>query len=308
MMQHNVDANTITALVANPAVVDFVTRLELQNYRHLRRKQQEEMATIYHGAFDLLANAGKDDDGWERTIKTIADDLFRRRDADVWFHRFYDDYSRNVQSELEFSEIRGHIKGNTILDFGCGAATLALRCRQEGYSVLTTDVLDRRAEDGRGLPFRLMTNKGTIPYPDNCADTALVFAVLHHLDASNLQDVLSQLRRVSTRVIIREDVYGVPLDDEEFRSVIEDDELLQRFILLPQEDQRGVLTLHDYVENTFSQGIPEMNFPFQFKTVPEWNSVLVNNGFTVVKTTLIGFKRTKEWSGICHALFVADRD
>ncbi len=51
-----------------------------------------------------------------------------------------------------------------------------------------------------------------------------------------------------------------------------------------------------------------MNFPFQFKTIPEWNNVLAEMGFKVVKTVLIGFKRTEDRTGTRHALFIADCD
>ena len=63
--------------------------------------------------------------------------------------------------------------------------------------------------------------------------------------------------------------------------------------MLPEKDQLKVLMLHDYIDNALIQGITEMNFPFQFKTIPEWNSVLAANGFSVVKTILVGFRRTK---------------
>ncbi len=77
-------------------------------------------------------------------------------------------------------------------------------------------------------------------------------------------------------------------------------------MLLSYQDQLQVLSLYDFVDNAFAQGIPDMNFPFQFKTIPEWNRVLVAHGFDVRHIVLIGFKRTKEWTGTCHALFIAD--
>ena len=49
--------------------------------------------------------------------------------------------------------------------------------------------------------------------------------------AADLEKVLIEIRRVSTRVIIREDVYGIPLDNQEFTKVVKDDGLLQEFML-----------------------------------------------------------------------------
>lgn len=307
-MGHNsIHIETLSSLVADPIVVDFVKQMNLRNYRQCRHEQQQEMASIYEMTFELLADGVKDHTKWEQNLNTILYDLFRKDDADAWFNRFYDGYSRNIKGRLEFDKIHDYIRGNTILDFGSGGGYLALKCSQEGYNVLTTDVLDNRIEEVRGLPFRPMSTRVAIPYSDDAADTTLVFATLHHIDASDLESVLGEVKRVSTRVIIEEDVYGVPLQEEEFKKVIEDDELLQEFVLLPEEDQLKVLMLHDYVDNAFLRGIPEMNFPFQFKTIPQWHSVLTANGFSVVKTILVGFRRTKEWTGTCHALFIADR-
>ena len=75
--------------------------------------------------------------------------------------------------------------------------------------------------------------------------------------------------------------------------MIDNDEFLQEFVLMPLKDQLRTLMLYDFVDNAFVQGIPEMNFPFQFRTVPQWQSVLAANGFNVVETDLIGFKGRK---------------
>jgi len=172
--------------------------------------------------------------------------------------------------------------------------------------VLMTDVRDYRMAEVRDFPCKLMRDRVTIPYPDDAADTILLFTVLHHVNASDLEKVLCEIRRVGSRVVIKEDVYGIPADYEEFARVIEDDELLQEFMLLSYQDPLQVLSLYDFVDNAFVQGIPAMNFPFQCKTIPEWHRVLVEYGFDVRQTVLIGFKRTKDWTGTCHALFIAD--
>lgn len=189
---------------------------------------------------------------------------------------------------------------------GCGGGYLALKCSQEGYIILTTDVLDYRTDASKCFPFKVMTDPSTIPYPDNSVDTALVFFVLHHIDSFNLKKILKELKRTASRIIIREDVYGIPLDNPEFKKVIENDDLLQEFISLSKADKLKVLILSDFIENAFVQGIPEINFPFQFKTISEWNSIFIENGFKIAKTILIGFKRGKKWTGSCHALFIID--
>ena len=41
------------------------------------------------------------------------------------------------------------------------------------------------------------------------------------------------------------------------------------------EVQQQVLALIDFFANAIAQGIPEMNMPFEFKTVPGWEQVLL---------------------------------
>ena len=308
MPHENINICNFEGLVSNRPVVDFVKRLLLPNYQATTQEQQEEIETIYEKAFDLLGMCGNDRGTWTAIMNTIVYDLFRKDDPNVWFRRSYGNYWPSTKGALEYAQIMDHIKGNTILDFGCGRGYLALKCRREGYNVLTTDVVDQRIEQAQDLTFKLMRDRVIIPYRRDAADTALAFGVLHHLETTDLNKVLREIKRVCGRVIIKEDVYGIPLQHAELIQAEEGDELLQEFALLPQEDQLKVLALFDFVDNAFAQGIPGMNFPFQFKTIPEWHIVLADNGFDVVKTVIIGFKRTKDWTGTCHALFVADCD
>ena len=81
-----------------------------------------------------------------------------------------------------------------------------------------------------------------------------MFATLHHLNAADLETILSEVRRVSTRLIIEKDVYKIPLDTEDFKKIIGYDELLQMFVLLSEEDQLKILMLHDYLDNAFYKG------------------------------------------------------
>ena len=298
---------TVCSLAANQVVVDFVKRIQLRNYQRCTDRKRREISDLYQKTFDLLASCGEDRGRSGQVVRTIAHDMFRKDNPDVWFRRHYDEYGKTVKGLMEFAQIRDNIRGGTILDLGCGSGRLAFECSQRGYNVLTTDVLDRRTGGARQLPFRLMNDAVTIPYPDGVADTALVFSVLHHIDASDLQNILAEIRRTCARVLINEDVYGVSLDDE-FRTAIDNDDFLQEFVLMPLKDQLQTLMLFDFVENTFAQGIPEMNFSFQFRTIPHWQSVLAANGFNLVATDLIGFKRAGDWTGTCHALFVAECD
>lgn len=306
MKEASIYKESFKSILDNSVVVNFVKKVKLRDYQSCTQECQKEVAIIYEKAFDLLIKNKNDSTKFKETIKEITYNLFKRDDPNFWLHKFHDNQRENVKGEVEFKRIKNYIKGNIILDVGCGGGYLALKCSQEGYHVLTTDVLDYRADASKHLPFKAMTDPSTISYPDNSVDTALVFFVLHHIDSFNLKKILKELKRTASRIIIREDVYGIPFDNPEFKKVIQNDDLLQEFISLSKEDQLKVLVLCDFIANMFAQVIPEINFPFQFKTISEWNSVFIENGFKVAKTILIGFKREKKRIGSCHALFIID--
>ena len=56
------------------------------------------------------------------------------------------------------------------------------------------------------------------------------------------------------------------------------------------EPSSQVLVLIDFFANAIAQGIPEMNMPFEFKTVSGWEQVLLQNGFRVNRTVVAGFE------------------
>ena len=70
-----------------------------------------------------------------------------------------------------------------------------------------------------------MNDAVTVPSADGVPDTAVVFAVLHRIDASDLPNILADIRRTCTKVLIKEDVYGVPPVDE-FRTVMDNNDSL----------------------------------------------------------------------------------
>ena len=49
-----------------------------------------------------------------------------------------------------------------------------------------------------------------------------------------------------------------------------------------------------------------MNMPFEFKTVTEWERVLLENGFTVNKSLVVGFEPGRMHKS-CHVWMVCRR-
>ena len=82
--------------------------------------------------------------------------------------------------------------------------------------------------------------------------------------------------------------------------------LLEMFTEMTLETQQQVLVLIDFFANAIAQGIPEMNMPFEFKTVSGWEQVLLQNGFKVKRTVVAGFEPGLMHKS-CHVWLVCER-
>jgi len=60
---------------------------------------------------------------------------------------------------------------------------------------------------------------------------------------------------------------------------------------MPIEEQIQYMKLLDYFSNVVVMRVPDMNFPFGYKTINQWRELFLKIGFTSVETVLIGFGR-----------------
>jgi hypothetical protein len=137
-------------------------------------------------------------------------------------------------------------------------------------------------------------------------DVALVLAVLHHINAEDLPRVIQRLRRIARYALIKEDTYGLTDGAEGLAECLRTQPLLQDFLGMTLEAQQQVLALIDFFSNAIAQGIPEMNMPFAFKTVSEWDRVLLLNGFRVTRRIVAGFEPGRMHKS-CHVWLVCER-
>ncbi|MBX7242992.1 MAG: class I SAM-dependent methyltransferase [Bacteroidia bacterium] len=102
-----------------------------------------------------------------------------------------------VQRILRFLD-----SGTTILDLGCGSGNITRALREKGWNVTPADVADVSFhEDVRPVVY----DGENLPFPDNHFHTALLLTVLHH--THNPETVLKEAVRVSSQVILIEDIY-----------------------------------------------------------------------------------------------------
>ena len=309
-MNHQEQAlRTVAGTLRNPAVVDFVSTSVKAGYREFFGRSSDEVCAMVDQAFDRLARSQQNrvDPGQLVAVTgALLDDTFRKSDPSFWFNRIYHQYKTQTKPETDFQQLQKLLPGNRVLDYGCGSGYLAARLAKGEYKVFTTDVLDYRYPEARHLPFVRMTSATDISYPDDSVDVALVLAVLHHINPDDLPGVIQRLSKIARYALIKEDTYGLPDQVEGLAESLRTQPLLRSFVGMTPEVQQQVLVLIDFFANAIAQGIPEMNMPFEFKTVKEWEQVLLRNGFKANKTLVAGFERGRMHKS-CHVWLVCER-
>ncbi|MGA9814256.1 MAG: methyltransferase domain-containing protein [Terriglobales bacterium] len=300
---------TVAATLRNPRVVEFVSTSIKTGYREFFGASSEEVCGMVDQAFQHLVRSQQDGVDPGRLVEVtsvLLRDIFRKSDPAFWFNQIYHQYKTQAKPEADFQRLQTLLPGKRVLDYGCGSGYLAARLARGGYTVFTTDVLDYRYPEARHLPFVQMAAPTDIAYPDNSADVALVLAVLHHINPEDLPRVIQRLGKIATYALIKEDTYGMPDHGEGLADSLRTQPLLITFTGMTTEIQVQVLVLIDFFANAIAQGIPEMNMPFEFKTVTEWKQVLLQNGFKVNRTVVAGFEPGLMHKS-CHAWLLCER-
>jgi SAM-dependent methyltransferase len=293
----------------NPAVVEFVSATTKAGYREFFDAANDQVCAMVDSALERLAYSQQDGINTGKLVDVTSELLrhtFCKADPSFWFNRVYHRYKTQTKPETDFRQLQRLLPGTRVLDYGCGSGYLASRLAKGGYRVYTADVLDYRYEEARRLPFVQMASPTDIPYPDDSVDVVLVQAVLHHINPADLRRVLGRLGKVARYALIKEDSYGVPERMEGLSEKLKSQPLLRSFLVMPLAVQRQVLVLIDFFSNAVAQGLPEMNMPFEFKTVSEWQRVLPANGFTINKTILAGFEPGRMHMS-CHVWLLCER-
>ena len=305
-MHEDVKKERFLMLVNNPAVFAFSKKVLTESYAECVPGHEKEMYQLMDEAFNCLENAKDDEQQFNRALSHLVKDLFRKGEPEFWFNRIYNNYKRKFKPERRYSNLQPWLVGRKVLDLGSGDGLTSRVLDRNGYQVYLTDVLDYRAPEARQYPFVRMENPEALPYRDIQFDTGIVLAVLHHMEEKDLLPVISDLHSLCARLIVEEDCYLVTdTVKPELEHILMKDHYLRDFMKLSIEDQLRYLMFVDFFANAITQGILEMDLPFNFRTVEEWQLLFENQGFQVVETLLLGFQEGF-FNRSCHTWFILD--
>jgi SAM-dependent methyltransferase len=304
-MPDSIKPESFQGLFQYPQVLAFAEKVITQSYVECAPGAESAMRELMRQAFSALALASRNEQAFQAAVARVAAEVFHKPEPDFWFNRLYSRYKREFKPPDRYRQLREWLQGETVLDLGCGNGLTSAVLHQNGYQVYLTDVLDYRDEAAKALPFERMTDPQVVPYPGRHFDTSLVFAVLHHVVAPDLLPLLAELHRLSRRVIVEEDTYLLSPGLEGLAEALGRDAMLREFTAMPLEDQLRYLMFVDYFANAITQGLPQMDMPFNFKTVSEWQALFAAQGFSVRRTLIKGFQ-PRYFNRSCHVWFILD--
>jgi len=245
-----------------------------------------------------------------------------RPQAAFWFEEFnlaYKWYKHEHKLKIKAEQLAPYISGETYCDIGCGGGDLVayLKNYHPHFREYTgIDVLDWRTD---GLKYKINFQLLDFSKPDARStqqyDMATCIAVLHHIGNTNeslqlfLTNVQSAINK-NGRLLIEEDVI-LPLDElavnndynSQAKLLAENQSLFAEYLAMTREEQKSVLTIIDLLANSLVVGVPNMVFPFGFKSIEDWKNIFINSGYSIENVIIHGFT-TGMFNCSSHVFFI----
>ncbi len=303
-MQHK----HIYKCLQNDKVATFVKQQYIASYSRYFFGHEKECKKMIENAFDLLRKSqeeGLSVKKWNKAVYMISRDIFKIRDDSYWFSKMHYAYKTLIRPKKDYEAVSSLLKGKTIHDFGCDGGFFSLELLRDGYNVVLSDVVDHRIPEIKNISFYYMTNPTDVAQFSEKVDTTIVKTVLHHIDNKYLSKVLHKLKKVGGRIIIEEDIYGVPYFIRDTSDKLISQVNFKEFASMNLDEQYQYCVLTDYFSNAVIYGRPDITFPFNFKTVEEWKEIFKSVGFTVKECVVNGFNEWKLTQN-CQAWFVLE--
>lgn len=294
----------------NNKVVSLVQSRHISSYRNYFSGHENEAEEMIRKAFTLLSDSHKNHSkihipSLEKVTRDIGRKLFHIYDDTHWFNKMHYAYKLFVKPEKDYTFIKEYLTGNVIHDFGSDGGFFSFELLKNNHTVYLSDVVDHRIKEVRNVPFYLMKNPTDIQEQDTPFDIGIVKTVLHHIDSKYLKVVLSKLRATHKRLIIEEDIFGVPSFLQYCSKDIFQQKGMREYAALTIDEQYQYNVLTDFFSNAVIYDRLDINFPFRFHTVEQWMSLLKETGFTDITCKVTGFNEWKLTQN-CQAWFICD--
>ncbi|MBU0979846.1 MAG: methyltransferase domain-containing protein [Nanoarchaeota archaeon] len=182
------------------------------------------------------------------------------------------------RAELIYSQIKDHIEGQKVLDYGCGDGKVGELISRSGLEVTLSDIYKHGHIDETGLKFEPLVEGDPAPI-EGGYDTTLLLTVKHH--AEDPMQVLRDAKRLTKkggRMIVIESVIGID-DKTEFGQ-------------LSHEDQWKVNVFFDHFYNRVihynADPSMKVKVPWNLNTQDGWRARYEAEGLKLEKVIRLG--------------------
>lgn len=303
-MQHK----PIYKCLQNEKVMAFVVKQYVGSYTRYFSGHESECKIMLETAFSALKksqDAGLSTEKWNKAVYMISRDIFKIHDDSFWFSKMHYAYKTLIRPKKDYESVTSFLKGKVIHDFGCDGGFFSLELIHDGFEVVLSDVVDHRIAEVKDLPFHYMKTPVDVADFSKKIDTTIVKTVLHHIDKKYLAQVLLKLKKTKSRIIVEEDIYGVPPFIRDTSDTLICQKNFKEFASMSLTEQYQYCVLTDYFSNAVIYGRPDITFPFNFKTVEEWKTSFEAVGLTVKECVINGFNDWKLTQN-CQAWFILE--
>jgi len=279
-----------------------------QSYGLIKAEIYEKCTHLCHSIFRKIEKIQEDPEQLSPLLIKLSRN--NRPQAVFWFEEFnlaYKRYKHEHKLKIKAEQLAPYLSGDTYCDIGCGGGDLVayLKNYYPHFREYTgIDVLDWRTDGLKNkINFQLLDFSKSNARSTQQYDMATCIAVLHHIGHTNesLQHFLTNVQSAISkngRLLIEEDVI-LPADElaqnngfeSHVKLLAENQSLFAEYLAMTREEQKSVLTIIDLLANSLVVGVPNMAFPFGFRSIEEWKVIFINSGYTIENVIIHGFTK-----------------
>jgi len=245
---------------------------------------------------------------------------------EFWFREFneaYDHYRHHRKLEVKLNQLIPFLGEGDYADIGCGGGDLVCYLKEHHgkfRSYTGIDVMDWRSEAVREkIDFRVFNFAKPEGIRPGKFHFATSMAVLHHVGSTDASLVyfLSNVRESlhpGGRLLVEEDVI-LPQEEiaadrhyqDQVKHLIQEQPLYAAYLALDRQQQQHALVLIDLLANSLTVGVPDMDFPFGFRSINQWSDLFHKSGLVHEKIQINGFVKGT-FNRSSHVVYLLKKD